>query len=57
MMAKKLIFGLLLLIMVASISACASPGTKPDDASLNKDNQTQYIIGGYTKILVGGEVK
>ncbi len=56
-MAKKLIFGLLLLIMVASISACASPGTKPDDASLNKDNQTQYIIGGYTKILVGGEVK
>jgi hypothetical protein len=56
-MAKKLIFGLLFLIMIASVSACASPETRHDDSSANKDDQTQFIIGGYTKIEVGGVVK
>jgi hypothetical protein len=56
-MIKKLILGLLLSIMIAAISACASPESRHDDTSLNKDDQSQFIIGGYTKITVGGEVK
>jgi hypothetical protein len=56
-MTRKLIFGLLWLIMIASISACASPQALHADPSLNKDDQTQFIIGGYTKITVGGKVK
>jgi len=63
MMTRKLIFALLLLIMAASVSACGVAETRHDDASMNKDastkndDQTQFIIGGYTKITVGGEVK
>jgi hypothetical protein len=62
-MAKKIIFGMLLVIMIASVSACASTDSSHDDASMNHDSstnnndQTQFTIGGYTKILVGGEVK
>ena len=56
-MVRKLICGLLLLIMAASVSACGVAETRHADPSLNKDDQTQFIIGGYTKITVGGEVK
>ncbi len=62
-MTKKIILGLIFFIMTASVSACASPETRHDDAAMNKDastnkdEQTQFIIGGYTKIEVGGVVK
>ncbi len=56
-MIKKLILGLLLLIMISSVSACASQGTRHDDTSQNEKDQDTVIIGGQTKISVTGQVK
>lgn len=55
-MTRKLIFGLLFLIMAASVSACGVAETRHDDPSLHEKDQNSVIIGGETKILVGGKV-
>jgi uncharacterized Zn-binding protein involved in type VI secretion len=56
-MTRKLIFGLLLLIMAASVSACGVAETRHGDPSLNEKDQNTLIIGGETKFLVDGKVK
>ena len=58
-MARKLICGLLFLIMAASVSACGVAETRQTDTSLHDKDQDQntVIIGGDTKFLVGGKVK
>jgi hypothetical protein len=55
-MTRKLIFALLFLIMAASVSACGVAETRHDDPSLHDQDQNTVIIGGQTKILVGGKV-
>ncbi len=58
-MARKLICGLLFLIIAASVSACGVAEPRQPDTSLHDKDQDQntVIIGGYTKFSVGGEVK
>jgi hypothetical protein len=56
-MIRKLIFGLLFLIMAASVSACGLTETRHDDTSQNEKDQNCVIIGGETKFSVGGQVK
>jgi hypothetical protein len=56
-MTRKLIFGLLLLIMAASVSACGVAETRHDDPSLHDQDQNTVIIGGQAKFLVDGKVK
>jgi hypothetical protein len=56
-MTRKLIFGLLLLIMAASVSACGLAETRHGDTSLNEKDQNSVIIGGETKFSVTGQVK
>ena len=56
-MTRKLIFGLLFLIMAASVSACGLAETRHDDTSQNEKDQNTVIIGGETKFSVGGQVK
>jgi hypothetical protein len=55
-MTRKLIFGLLFLIMAASVSACGLAETRHDDTSLYEKDQNSVIIGGETKFSVGGKV-
>ncbi len=55
-MIRKLIFALLFLIMAASVSACGVAETRQTDTSLHDQDQDTVIIGGQTKISVGGKV-
>lgn len=55
-MARKLICGLLFLIMAASVLACGGAETRPTDSSLQDKDQKTVIIGGEVKFLVGGKV-
>ena len=55
-MTRKLIFGLLFLIMAASVSACGVAETKQTDTSQHDKDQNTLIVGGQTKFLVGGKV-
>ena len=56
-MTRKLIFGLLFLIMAASVSACGVAETRHNDTSQNEKDQNCVIIGGYTEFSVTGKVK
>lgn len=56
-MTRKLIFGLLILIMAASVSACGVAETRPTDTSLQDQNQNTMEIGGQIKYSVSGQVK
>ncbi len=56
-MSRKLICGLLILIMAASVSACGSAETGHADTSLHDQDQNCMTIGGQTKLSVSGKVK
>jgi hypothetical protein len=56
-MTRKLIFGLLFLIMAASVSACGLAETRHDDTSQNEKDQNCVIIGGQAEFSVTGKVK
>ena len=54
-MTRKLIFGLLFLIMAAS--ACGLAETRHGDPSLHEKDQNSVTIDGETKFSVTGQVK
>ena len=56
-MTRKLIFGLLFLIMAASVSACGLAETRQGDTSLQEKDQNSMTIGGETKFSVTGKIK
>jgi hypothetical protein len=58
-MARKLICGLLFLIMAASVSACGVAETRQTDTSLHDKDKDQNTVslGGQIKTSVTGVVK